>query len=148
MQSFSTICSSLWQNNVISSFLLIYIYYIAQVTSSKIARCDWLLTWRDFSVMPAGIMQTVNALWTKTSRKSFFFPLHFALKLKYTEMSDEEHSDSEFYYPEEQETAERKATVVRPWSAFWQIKFEALKRRHRYEKLVLVVLIFVIKSAV
>ena len=33
-------------------------------------------------------------------------------------MSDEEHSDSEFYYPEEQETAERKATVVRPWSAF------------------------------
>ena len=23
-------------------------------------------------------------------------------------MSDEEHSDSEFYYPEEQETAERK----------------------------------------
>ena len=24
-------------------------------------------------------------------------------------MSDEEHSDSEFYYPEEQETAERKA---------------------------------------
>ena len=25
-------------------------------------------------------------------------------------MSDEEHSDSEFYYPEEQETAERKAS--------------------------------------
>ena len=25
-------------------------------------------------------------------------------------MSDEEYSDSEFYYPEEQETAERKAT--------------------------------------
>ena len=24
-----------------------------------------------------------------------------------TEMSDEEHSDSEFYYPEEQETAEK-----------------------------------------
>ena len=24
-------------------------------------------------------------------------------------MSDEEHSDSKFYYPEEQETAERKA---------------------------------------
>ena len=37
-----------------------------------------------------------------------FFTLHFALKLKNTEMSDEEHSDSEFYYPEEQETAERK----------------------------------------
>ena len=26
------------------------------------------------------------------------------------EMSDEEHSDSDFYYPEEQETAERKAS--------------------------------------
>ena len=26
------------------------------------------------------------------------------------EMSDEEHSDSEFYYPEEQETLERKAS--------------------------------------
>ena len=25
-------------------------------------------------------------------------------------MSDEEHSDSEFYYPEEQETSERKAS--------------------------------------
>ena len=25
-------------------------------------------------------------------------------------MSDEEHSESEFYYPEEQETAERKAS--------------------------------------
>ena len=29
-----------------------------------------------------------------------------------TEMSDEEHSDSEFYYPEDQETAEREARVV------------------------------------
>ena len=27
-----------------------------------------------------------------------------------TEMSDKEHSDSEFYYPKEQETAERKAS--------------------------------------
>ena len=26
-------------------------------------------------------------------------------------MSDEEHSDSEFYYPEEQETSERKASL-------------------------------------
>ena len=31
-------------------------------------------------------------------------------------MSDEERSDSEFYYPEEQETAERRARP--PWSAF------------------------------
>ena len=28
-----------------------------------------------------------------------------------TEMSDEEHSNSEFYYPEEQETAERKVVL-------------------------------------
>ena len=28
-----------------------------------------------------------------------------------TEMSDEEHSDSEFYYPEEQETAESKTSL-------------------------------------
>ena len=28
-----------------------------------------------------------------------------------TEMSDEEHSDSEFYHPEEQEMAERKAVL-------------------------------------
>ena len=28
-----------------------------------------------------------------------------------TEMSDEEHLDSEFYYPEEQETAERKTSL-------------------------------------
>ena len=33
-------------------------------------------------------------------------------------MSDEEHSDSEFCYPEEQETAERKASRRGHWSAF------------------------------
>ena len=33
-----------------------------------------------------------------------------------TEMSDEEHSDSEFYYPKEQETAQRKAS--RRWEVF------------------------------
>ena len=32
-------------------------YYMAQVTSGKIARCDWLLTWQD-----RGIMKIVNAL--------------------------------------------------------------------------------------
>ena len=37
-------------------------YYMVQVTSGKIARCDWLLTWRDLSVMTAGIMKIVNAL--------------------------------------------------------------------------------------
>ena len=35
---------------------------MAQVTSGKITRCDWLLTMRDFSVMTAGIMKIVNAL--------------------------------------------------------------------------------------
>ena len=58
-------------------------------------------------------------------------------------MSDEEHSESEFYYSEEQETAERKASrrgrhfdkVETSWDT-------------GYEKLVPVVLIFVIKSAI
>ena len=35
---------------------------MAQVTSGKIARCDWLLAWQDFFVMTAGILKTVNAL--------------------------------------------------------------------------------------
>ena len=35
----------------------------------------------------------------------------FCVKTKQnTEMSDEEHSDSEFYYPKEQEAEERKAS--------------------------------------
>ena len=39
------------------------------------------------------------------------FQRFLCLKTKQnTEMSNEEHSDSEFYYPEEQETAERKAS--------------------------------------
>ena len=37
-------------------------YYVAQVTSGNITRCDWLLTWEDFSVMTVGIMKIVNAL--------------------------------------------------------------------------------------
>ena len=37
-------------------------YYVAQGTSCKIACCDWLLTWQEFSVMTAGIMKIVNAL--------------------------------------------------------------------------------------
>ena len=35
--------------------------------------------------------------------------MHFKTKQN-TEMRDTEHSDSEFYYPKEQETAERKAS--------------------------------------
>ena len=42
--------------------VLFPIYYMAQVTSGKTTRCDWLLTWKDFSVMTAGIMKIVNAL--------------------------------------------------------------------------------------
>ena len=54
-------------------------------------------------------------------------------------MSDEEHSDSEFYYPEEQETAERNA---RRRDRHFD-KAEA-NGNTRYEKLVPVVLILVL----
>ena len=33
-------------------------------------------------------------------------------------MSEDKHSDSEFHYSEEQETAERKAIVAVQWLAF------------------------------
>ena len=79
---------------------------MVQVTSCKIARYDWLLTRRDFYV----IMKIVNALWTKTNAKSskkLFLKIFLRLETKQnTEMSDEEHWDSELYYREEQETAE------------------------------------------
>ena len=78
-------------------------YYMANDTSGKIARCDWSLSWRDFSVTTAGIMKIVNSLWTKTNSTSYKKMLKKFLCLKTkqnTEMSDEEHSDSEFYYPE------------------------------------------------
>ena len=58
-------------------------------------------------------------------------------------MSDEEHSCSEFYYPEEQETAERKAS--RRGQHFDKVEASG---DTRYEKLVLVVLIFVIKISI
>ena len=90
--------------------ILLY-YYMAQVTSSKIARCDWLLTWRNFSVMTPGIMKIVNALWKKKPQnpKQIIFKKKISLKTKQnTEMSKEELSDSEFYYPEEQETVEER----------------------------------------
>ena len=60
-------------------------------------------------------------------------------------MSDEEHSDSEFYYPEEQETAERKAS--RRGRHFDKVERQA-EIDTKYEKLVPVVLTFVIKSAI
>ena len=58
-------------------------------------------------------------------------------------MSDEGHSDSEFYYPEEQETAERNPS--RRCRHFDKVE---ASRDTGYEKLVPMVLIFVIKSAI
>ena len=58
-------------------------------------------------------------------------------------MSDEEHSDSSFYYPEEQETAEKKAS--RRGRHFDKVEASG---DTGYEKLVPVVLIFAIKSAI
>ena len=54
--------------------------------------------------MPCEQKQTQNP-------KNTMFKEFICLQTKQnTEMSDEEHSDSEFYYPEEQEMAERKAS--------------------------------------
>ena len=54
--------------------------------------------------MPCEQKQTQNP-------KKIMFKEFLCLKTKQnTEMSDEEHSDSEFYYPEEQETTEGKAS--------------------------------------
>ena len=51
--------------------------------------------------MPSEQKQTQNP-------KNIMFKEFLYLKTKQnSEMSDEEHSDSDFYYPEEQETAER-----------------------------------------
>ena len=57
---------------------------MAQVTFGKIARCDWLLTWRDFSVMTEGIMKIVNAVRTKANSKSnkIMFKKFLCLKTK------------------------------------------------------------------
>ena len=58
-----------------------------------------------------------RALWKllmpceQNPKKIIFTKKFLCLKTKQnTEMSDEKHSDSEFYYPEKQETAERKAS--------------------------------------
>ena len=58
-------------------------------------------------------------------------------------MSDEEHSCSVFYYPEEQETAERKAS--RRGQHFDKVEASG---DTRYENLIPVVLICVIKNAI
>ena len=58
------------------------------------------------------IMTIINALWTKQTqnpKKIILNSLCFKTKPN-NEMSDEEHSGSEFYYTEEQLTAERKAS--------------------------------------
>ena len=55
--------------------------------------------------MPCEQKQTQNP-------KKIMFKEFLCLKTKQnTEMSDGEHSDSEFYYPEEQETAESKTSL-------------------------------------
>ena len=59
-----------------------------------------------------------------------------------TEMSVEEHPDSEFYYPEEQKTAERKAS--RRGRHFDKVEGNG---HTGYKKVVPVVFIFVIKGA-
>ena len=50
-----------------------------------------------------GIVKIVNALWTKTNSK--FFPLKLNKIMKWA-TKNIEISDSEFYYPEEQETTD------------------------------------------
>ena len=80
-------------------------YYMAQVTSGKITRCDWLPTWHDFSVTSAGIMKLLIPYEQKQTQnpKEIMSKEFLRLKTKQnTEMSDEEHSNSEFYYPKEQ----------------------------------------------
>ena len=54
--------------------------------------------------MTAGIMKFVNALLTNKKLK-------ILKNVKILKMSDEEHSDREFYNREEQETAERKGSL-------------------------------------
>ena len=72
------------------------------------------------------------------------FKKFLCLKTKQnTEMSDEKHWDSKFYYPEEQEAAERKAS--RHGRHFDKVEASG---NTGYEKLVPVALIFVIKSAI
>ena len=56
-------------------------YYVAQATSRKTARCDWLLTWQDYSVMTDGIMPIVNAMW-KILKNNFKIILKFFFSLK------------------------------------------------------------------
>ena len=55
----------------------------------------------------------IQVFLTQKVLKEIMFKKFLCLKTKQnTEISDGEHSDSEFYYPEEQETAERKASTV------------------------------------
>ena len=109
--------------------ILLY-YYMAQVTSSKIARCDWLLTWRNFSVMTRALWKLLMPCEKKNLKilnKSFLkkkFPLKLNKILKWARKN------------------------------FQTVNFIILKSKkrwrnasRRYEKLVPVVLIFVIKSA-
>ena len=59
-------------------------------------------------------------------------------------MNDEEHSDSEFYYTKARNSRGALVTVVEILTKLKQAEI----RRNRTEKLVPVVLIFVVKSAI
>ena len=58
--------------------------------------------------MTVGIVKIVNEQKRTQNSKKCLFKKCLCLKTKQsTEMNDEEHSDIKFYYPEEQETAEK-----------------------------------------
>ena len=118
-----------------STQLINAIYYIAQVIYCRYNRAVWLVTdvarflvvWK--LLMPCEQKQTWNP-------KKIIFKKFLCRKTKQnTEMGEEEHSDSEWYYPEEQETKEERLS---PWWAFCQSWIKC-----RY--FVPVVFIFVIK---
>ena len=66
---------------------------MAQVTSGKIARCNWLLTWPYF---PVKWPRASWKLWIPCERKQTQNKKIVIKKINYlpTELSDEEHSDT------------------------------------------------------
>ena len=84
-------------------------YYVAQATSRKTARCDWLLTWQDYSVMTDGIMPIVNAMW-KILKNNFKIILKFFFSLKINKILKWATKNIQTVNLEEQETTERNAS--------------------------------------
>ena len=118
---------------------------MAQVTSGKTARCDWLLTWQDFSVMTARIMKIVNALWTKTNSKSWKLILKktfSSLKLnKILKWATKNIQTVNFIILKSKKSQREKLVAV------VAILTKLKQAEMPDEKLVPIVLIFVIKSA-